>query len=182
MYAHAFNLEPRPSNLKAAGQGLFLRCGSTPVPSSTILCSYTGTLMTMKEALAANRTEGIDTGYMMRLGSSLESTTIWINALNHSEVLARFINDPRTPLAHNVTFVKDPLASPPRAEVVALRDLVDGEEIFVDYGKWYWAGERLVWGQKLKPIDVGRMYAGLEVVPDSADAKSCVDLFKRLKG
>jgi hypothetical protein len=29
-----------------------------------------------------------------------------------------------------------------RAEVVATRDIAAGEEVYVDYGKWYWAGSR----------------------------------------
>jgi SET domain-containing protein len=29
-----------------------------------------------------------------------------------------------------------------RAEVVATRDIAAGEEVYVDYGKWYWAGSK----------------------------------------
>jgi SET domain-containing protein len=45
-------------------------------------------------------------------------------------VLARYINDHRTPLGYNCEFqwLGD------RAFVVALRDVVAGEELFVDYG------------------------------------------------
>ena len=56
--------------------------------------------------------------------------------------LSRYINDCREPSAHNAEFVKIP--SEGRAEVVALRDLVAGEEIYVDYGKWYWAGSKVL--------------------------------------
>ena len=31
-----------------------------------------------------------------------------------------------------------------RAEVVASRDIAAGEEVYVDYGKWYWAGSKIL--------------------------------------
>jgi hypothetical protein len=55
--------------------------------------------------------------------------------------IARFINDCINPAGFNVRFDKQPAALPhPRAEVVATRDITEGEELFVDYGKWYWSG------------------------------------------
>ncbi len=50
--------------------------------------------------------------------------------------LARYINDCRNPLLYNVQFKKDPEHG--IAYVVAIRDIEPGEELFVDYGKWYW--------------------------------------------
>ena len=55
--------------------------------------------------------------------------------------LIRYINDCINPAGYNAVFQKQPELG--MAYVVALRDIEVGEEIFVDYGKWYWA--------KLKP-------------------------------
>ena len=55
--------------------------------------------------------------------------------------IARYINDCINPAGINVRFDKMPLATPyPCANVVAIRDIEIGEELFVDYGKWYWTG------------------------------------------
>jgi hypothetical protein len=81
--------------------------------------------------------------------------------------IARYINDSINPAGHNVVFEKFPLPCPhppsptstsyssstpisvsltcpyPYALVVAKRPIDPGEELFVSYGKWYWAGASL---------------------------------------
>ena len=74
-----------------------------------------------------------DHSYLMRLG-----TRKYVDAFEHTNVLARFINDCRNPALHNVKFVKLPELN--KAKVVTLRPILTGEELYVDYGKWYWAG------------------------------------------
>jgi len=61
---------------------------------------------------------------------------------------ARHINDCRNPAGYNVRFDKRPMQG--CALVVATRHIGAGEELFVDYGKWYWNGppsSRMTFGQ-----------------------------------
>ena len=51
----------------------------------------------------------------------------------------RYINDCIDPSGWNVTFDKQPEEK--CAYVIATRNIVAGEELFVNYGKWYWAGK-----------------------------------------
>ena len=55
--------------------------------------------------------------------------------------LGRFINDCRP---YNCVFEKKPEAG--IAEVVALREIQAGEEIFASYGVWYWMGHKIMNG------------------------------------
>lgn len=54
----------------------------------------------------------------------------------------RYINDCINQFGWNVAFLKSPEDS--CAFVVATRDINEGEEIYVSYGKWYWAGKKPV--------------------------------------
>ncbi|CAN0010442.1 unnamed protein product [Laminaria digitata] len=67
----------------------------------------------------------------MRLGPQ-----VYVDALDHPEVKARYINDCRNPSLYNATFRK--LPSEGKASVVALKGVDPGQEIFADYGRWYW--------------------------------------------
>jgi hypothetical protein len=93
-----------------------------------ILCKYTGAVLRTKEALRLE-----DKSYLMRLGEQC-----YVDARASLDVIARYINDCINPAGWNVKFRKRP--DEECAEVVAIRDIAAGEEIFVDYGKWYWAG------------------------------------------
>merc|ERR1712137_621387 len=100
-----------------------------------------------------------DKSYLMRLGEN-----IYIDAKNpivtekrndddsfdikskgiEEEIKARYINDCRNKNGYNVEFIK--LPSEKKALIRAIRDIEINEELFVDYGKWYWAsikGNRL---------------------------------------
>jgi hypothetical protein len=98
----------------------------------SIICIYTGKVLRTKEALKLE-----DKSYLMRLGEQC-----YIDAKDTLEVLARYINDCVNPKGWNVRFDKS--AENQCAYVVALRNISKGEEIFVDYGKWYWAGKKPV--------------------------------------
>jgi SET domain len=91
-----------------------------------VLCEYVGIVMTTVEAMRC-----ADKSYLMRLGEQA-----YIDARPCPHILARYINDCINPAGHNVRFDKQPKEG--RALVVATRDIYPGEEIFVDYGKWYW--------------------------------------------
>ncbi|CAM9704175.1 unnamed protein product [Sphacelaria rigidula] len=67
----------------------------------------------------------------MRLGPQS-----YVDALDDWGVLARYINDCRNASLYNVRFEKLPLEG--KALVVALKNIEPGQEIFVDYGRWYW--------------------------------------------
>ena len=108
------------------GDGLF---AAQPIAGPGVhLCDYSGTCYSTKDAMAKK-----DHSYLMRLG-----TRKYVDAFEHTNVLARFINDCRNPALHNVKFVKLPELN--KAKVVTLRPILTGEELYVDYGKWYWAG------------------------------------------
>ncbi|KAF1777994.1 SET domain [Phytophthora cactorum] len=68
----------------------------------------------------------------MKLGDG-----VYVDALNCPDVLARYINDCRGHRGgFNVHFVKRPEDT--KADVVAMRDIHPGEELYVNYGRLYW--------------------------------------------
>ena len=95
----------------------------------------------------------------MRLGYH-SGSIVWIDAKDTLDCQARYINDPLCPLAYNVKFVKHPEGG--YADVISLRDIFEGEEIWVDYGKGYWRGVGYAPG-KLGMLDVGRFWKSLGV-------------------
>lgn len=97
-----------------------------------VVCVYQGVVLKTTEAL---RLPVEEKGYLMRLGPQC-----YVDAGPCPLVLARYINDPINPAGYNVRFDKLPNADPPQALVVAIRSILAGEELFADYGKWYWAG------------------------------------------
>jgi len=71
----------------------------------------------------------------MRLGNGR-----WVDAGPRKEVFARYLNDARKPVRYNCWFEKVPTRWV--AVVRALRDISNGEELFVSYGKWYWSSRK----------------------------------------
>ena len=91
---------------------------------------------------------------------------VYVDALRNEDCLARYLNDCRHKCGYNVRSailayqtmagmhvlntdsVRLPCAftrfdkKPEEgcADVVAIRDVYPGEELYVDYGRWYWAG------------------------------------------
>ncbi|CAE7299921.1 FP1, partial [Symbiodinium microadriaticum] len=80
----------------------------------------------------------------------------YIDAREDTSLVARYINDCRNPAVYNVSFEKRPGEG--RALVVACRPISAGEELFVDYGRWYWA--------KLRPIRIAVKQAA-EILRDA---------------
>jgi SET domain-containing protein len=105
--------------------GLF---ASRKIVEGEQVCEYAGTVLRTAEAMHLE-----DKSYLMRLGNQC-----YVDSLHCPHCIARYINDCRNPAGVNVRFDKDPEAE--CARVVATRDIACGEELFVDYGKWYWAG------------------------------------------
>lgn len=63
----------------------------------------------------------------------------YVDAKGYPHVLARFINDCRNANLYNVCFLKSPRER--CAWVLSTRDLRPGEEVYADYGRWYWVGK-----------------------------------------
>ncbi|CAE7367114.1 FP1 [Symbiodinium sp. CCMP2592] len=143
-------LEVAPSRLGAeAGLGLFVQqacLGIEAAAPGEVLCEYRGRTFTTAEAMRLE-----DKSYLMRVGPQE-----YIDAREDTSLLARYINDCRNPAVYNVSFEKRPGEG--RALVVACRPIAAGEELFVDYGRWYWA--------KLRPVRIGVKQAA-EILKDA---------------
>ena len=75
-----------------------------------------------------------DKSYLMRLGEQC-----YVNANeNYLSCEMRYINDCRNPAGYNVKFIKCPELC--LAKVITLRPIKRHEEMFVNYGKFYWIG------------------------------------------
>ena len=131
-------VEVRDSWIPGSGQGLF---STVPISNGQLVCRYSGRIMSTSEAMRTS-----DKSYLMRLGGFT-----YVDAKETNECLARYINDCRNSLGYNVKFVKKPAEH--CADIIAIRDISVGEELFADYGKWYWIGmspNRLSLAQLLK--------------------------------
>lgn len=123
-------VEVRASRIQNAGSGLF---ATRRHAQGSVLCEYTGEVHTSAVAWKL-----ADKSYLMKLGDGK-----YVDALHCPHVLARYINDCRGRLGgYNVTFEKRPREE--KALVVALRDINAGEELFVDYGRFYWLAYNLL--------------------------------------
>ena len=116
-------LEVRASRINGAGLGLF---ATTDIAAHTVLCEYTGAELTLAEVAAID-----DYTYVGHIG-----LMCYIDAREHPDVLARYINDGGDESAQNVRFVA--LPSRRRACALATRDIRKGEEIYASYGASYW--------------------------------------------
>ena len=81
-----------------------------------VICVYEGDFYRTKDAIRLK-----DKSYLMRLGPQC-----YVDALNRGDVPARYINDCRNPLLHNVYFDKKP--EDRQAHVTAIRTIEKGEE------------------------------------------------------
>jgi hypothetical protein len=118
-------LQVGESLIPGAGLGLF---STRAREKGELLCRYHGTLLRTCEALRL-----ADKSYLMRLGPQC-----YVDARDHVDVLCRYMNDCRNRRGYNVAFQK--LPDEGCALALASRDLAAGEELYVDYGKWYWLG------------------------------------------
>mmetsp|Transcript_46018 Transcript_46018/g.92022 ORF Transcript_46018/g.92022 Transcript_46018/m.92022 type:complete len:197 (+) Transcript_46018:25-615(+) len=119
-------LHVRPSCIQGAGDGLF---SLVSIQKGEVVCCYQSeVILPTREAVRLP-----DKSYLMRLGPQT-----YIDLRHEFHVVARFINDCRVPGRYNVAFEKRPEEG--RALAVALRDIEAGEELYADYGRWYWLG------------------------------------------
>ena len=118
------SLEVRTSLIPGAGNGLFALKDYEP---NDILCEYTGSRLTLLQTMRLK-----DKTYLMG-GFGLNCH---IDAKDHPDVLARYINDARDEARQNAKFVKLKVAK--KAQVVAIQPIKAGDEIYASYGPVYW--------------------------------------------
>ncbi|KAL7681922.1 putative SET domain-containing protein [Plasmopara halstedii] len=117
-------VEVRNSNIPGAGKGLF---ATRLHVRGSIICEYSGIVLPNEAAWKVK-----DKSYLMKMGDN-----VYVDAQDCPDVLARYINDCRGHRGgFNVHFVKRPKDG--KADVVAMRDINSGEELYVNYGRLYW--------------------------------------------
>lgn len=134
-----------PSNLEAAGKGLFTRKN---IAAYADVCFYEGFEYCFADAikladksylmfLGTPAIEDPKTGKLFSKSARMRQDEIAVNSKYTTSVKARYINDCLNENAYNVQFVQE--ADKARARVVALRNIRAGEELFASYGDRYWA-------------------------------------------
>jgi|UniRef100_K3XAI0 hypothetical protein len=122
-------VEVRASRVPNAGSGLF---ATRRHAQGSVICAYTGQVHANAAAWKL-----ADKSYLMKLGPNK-----YVDALHAPNVLARYINDCRGKCGgYNVEFEK--LPDEDKALVIAMRDIDVGEELFVNYGRFYWIAYNL---------------------------------------
>ncbi|KAK1929078.1 hypothetical protein P3T76_015371 [Phytophthora citrophthora] len=117
-------VEVRDSNIPGGGKGLF---ATKFYPRGSTVCVYSGEVLANEAAWKIK-----DKAYLMKLGDG-----VYVDALNCPDVLARYINDCRGHRGgFNVHFQKRPKDG--EADVIAMRDIHPGQELYVNYGRLYW--------------------------------------------
>jgi SET domain len=122
-------VQVRPSRIPNAGQGLFV---TQAVQQGAVVCEYRGVIWPNATAWRLK-----DKSYLTKLGDGK-----YVDALHCHNVLARYINDCRCKSGYNVVFCKDAVQE--KADVVALRNIQPGEELYADYGRFYWVAYNLM--------------------------------------
>lgn len=120
----------RPASLRVAGSTLGPRAGAGLFAADSFaagaeLTWYTGTVYRTRDALRL-----ADKTYLMRLGEG-----VYVDARTHLHVVGRYANDCRCAARTNARFDKQPARR--GAAMVATRPIAAGDEVFVDYGRWY---------------------------------------------
>lgn len=129
--AEARFLEMKPSRIRGSGWGLFLR-ERRMVRQGTLLCEYRG------RRLPRLPKESSLCPYTVRVQSE---PSLFIDALDEDGsvmCLAAMIND-CGPEGANVELCEVP-GNRGRVFVMALRDIEEGEELYVSYGSDFWEG------------------------------------------
>ena len=92
---------------------------------------------------------------------------MYINAKPSPFSVARYINDCRHPAGYNAMFLK---SKPDKcAWVITIKDLQPDEEIFADYGRWYWA---TIKPEKMTSMKLMKLQKSLKNLKDSTESVS----------
>jgi hypothetical protein len=131
----ATGLVVRTSTLEGVGLGVFT---VRAFAAGDVVCAYTGVLMTASE-VREMESFGEDWPDRYQYVMVFPDHGVHIDMPTRG-LPAHFVNDNKDRSQINVRFVsRERLLL---AELVALRDLVPGEELFVDYGAHFWTGPR----------------------------------------
>jgi hypothetical protein len=115
----------RPSLVSGAGEGLFT---TRFCPKGTRLCQYKGTRLTGLQLLRTPNWK-----YIANYGFDF-----FLDAREHPEVKARFVNHHFDPASRNV----DAEYVDGNIYFFATRDIEPNEELYLDYGEEYWANHK----------------------------------------
>lgn len=130
--AASASLAVRPSTLEGAGRGLFV---TAPLPRGAVITDFDGERVDRAQAMSRNPSHMRVVLYQF----------LYIDGLREplpGRGWGSFANDPRDPQRVNAAFrnVWPWRGAPtPRVALCATRALRPGEEVFVSYGRDYWA-------------------------------------------
>ena len=132
-------LRVAPSTIEGAGEGLF---ATERIAADETIGFYRGEVLTLREALQLK-----DRDYLMGgFGPNAH-----VDASKAFAMPGRYVNDSFDASRLNARFDKSKATR--SARVVALRDIVEGEEIFASYGRSYWSARGFdVDGRSLLPF------------------------------
>ena len=141
-------LKIAPSTIKDAGNGLFALVN---IPKGATVCNYAGYRHHYQSQKRLK-----DRAYVLKLQNGWPKhdrrNDGFINALPTKDVLARYINDPSGPIGSineekcNVKFEHIQEPNIWYCPVISLREIAEGEELFISYGPRYWSESRQIGG------------------------------------
>ena len=131
------SLRVGPSTIDCAGNGLF---ATAHIPKGVVVCNYSGF---RHHYQSQKRFKGKARAYVLKLQNGWprhnRMNDGFVDALPTEDVLARFINDPKVEERCNVKFEHIQEPGIWHCPIVSLRDIEEGEELFISYGPVYWA-------------------------------------------
>lgn len=116
------------SLVPGAGLGLFADRDYEP---GEVVCTYIGTPLTLLQMLRTR-----DWTYMMDCGKDRRGQRIHIDAHRHPRPKGAFINHHFDSSKHNIFC--DELPDDRKCLMIASRQILRGEELYMDYGPKYW--------------------------------------------
>ena len=123
------DLRSRASQIPGAGLGLFFLPPSltSVIREGETICYYHGHLHDFQSSKQIE-----DKSYLM-----LVDGDVLVDPRPLPEIKARYINDPINVKLLNALY--EPQIKTRRSAVIAIRDIMAGEEIFAPYGDFYWS-------------------------------------------
>lgn len=134
------------STIEDAGNGLF---ATKAIPKGATVCYYSGYRHHYQSQKRLKNRE-----YILELQNGWPKYDVdgqidrFVDPFPDMDVLARFINDPKIEEQYNVKFEHSQEPGVWHCPVVALRDIIAGEELFHSYGSRYWAEHETRQSQK----------------------------------
>jgi SET domain-containing protein len=132
-------LEIKESLIPGAGLGLFAK---SHIAKGSVFCEYYGRELTLLQTIKLK-----DKTYLMG-GFGLNCH---IDAKDELGCFGRYINDAMDPAKQNARFVK--IKHLKKANVIAIKDVQAGDEIYASYGNVYWRGKERESNASHVPVD-----------------------------